>query len=507
VGGAMLTDTVPRNEVDRLHALSAYRILDTPQEGEFDHCARLIAQVCGTEIGAVTLIDHNRQWMKAVYGPLQKTIPRNHAFCAQTILQDSVLEVPDALLDQRFVNNPCVTSAPSVRFYAGVALQARNGLALGTICVMDPRPQRLKDQQLKALAIAGSYISAQLEIRLGVLQLLEERALAKNQTEAITRASQRQKELSALLVHDLRSPLASVRVNGTFLVEDATLSKDQQAALRDIVEAGEQLTGMVNDLLQVGRAEDGQLMVRRKAPVDLIEIIRAAIAHSRAVAAAGRIRVELESCPEGVVEGDKDLLFRVVTNLLDNACKYAPSNSCIRVEVSSVDSSVVLRVVDQGSGIPPEQRLLIFDKYFQVDQAAPSRPGYGLGLSFCKLAVEAHHGWIEVEEVPKGCCFRVSLPRIGTAKIEPSSAVRTSPSATRPSEIEQQADLLVERARHVAERVLTAARSKEDVMLQGSSPGVLDAVEQERVEADRVLDVERTDAARKLQDERDKGPR
>ena len=75
--------------------------------------------------------------------------------------------------------------------------------------------------------------------------------------------------------------------------------------------------------------------------------------------------------------------------------------------------SLKKKVIDEGSGIPPEQRTQVFDKYFQVEQKEAARIGYGLGLSFCKLAVEAHHGTIEVEDVPTGCSFRVVLPLIG----------------------------------------------------------------------------------------------
>src|SRR5688572_21580031 len=121
-GGDTLMAPIPGNEVERLRALTEYRILDTPQEHEFDACAELIAKLCDTEIGAVTLIDHDRQWVKAAYGPLPRTIPRTHSFCSHTILSDEVLEVPDTLEDPRFAGNPKVTSEPFVRFYAGVAL-------------------------------------------------------------------------------------------------------------------------------------------------------------------------------------------------------------------------------------------------------------------------------------------------------------------------------------------------------------------------------------------------
>ncbi len=483
----------PKNEVERLHALTEYRILDTAQEGEFDQCAKQIAQLCGTQIGAVTLIDQDRQWMKAVHGPLPRTIPRQHAFCAQTILQDGPLEVPDALLDPRFLDHPCVKGPPFVRFYVGVALQARDGLALGTLCVMDSRPQRLKVHQLRALEIAASYLSAQLEIRLGLVQLLEQRSLATSQREAIERANKKQKALAELLVHDLRSPLTAVTLNASYLMEETDLSDDQKVALGDIIESSGKLTRMVNEVLRVSRGEDGQLMIQQRAEVNLSEVVRSALSQCRALAAAGAIQLEFEDCPApAIVEGDSELLFRVVTNLLDNACKYSPRGSSIRAQLSIDAGCAVLRVEDQGPGIPSALRLSVFEKYFQVEPQAPSRPGYGLGLSFSKLAVEAHGGSISVEEATSGCSFRVALPLPGTAVV-PANAVQV------------EADLVLARARQLADGVLKSSRAKEDEKhhQDGLPARDLNAVQHDRALADQVLDQERSDADDALQQERD----
>jgi len=460
-------------------------------------------------MGAVTLVDQDRQWIKAAFGPLVTMVPRQGAFCSYTILQEGVMQIPDTLLDPRFVDHPQVISAPFVRFYAGVALQARSGLAVGTICVMDSRPRRLMKAQLKALEIAASYMAAQLEVRLGVLHLLEERRIAKEQADEITRASQRQKDLSALLVHDLRSPLAAMTANSHYLASEATLTAEQQAAIQDIIVAGDKLTGMVTDLLQVSRAEDGQLIVRNKSPVSLAEVIEFAISLTRASATERRVQVSFDSRPcAGLVDGDKELLLRVITNLLDNAYRYSPTGSTVRVELSVVDDFAVIRVIDHGPGIPPSQRQLVFDKYFQVHHEAPTRPTFGLGLSFCKIAVEAHLGSIEVEEVAEGCSFKIALPNFGNAR---SHLIVTTQSAheaavEKEASVQAEADSVVVLARHLADEVLRTARNKEDDKLDrdDASSEARDAVKQERVEADSIVDDQRTDADAQLQKERGK---
>ncbi|MDQ3263196.1 MAG: ATP-binding protein [Myxococcota bacterium] len=513
----------------RLHALVDYRILDTPREVEFDQCAKLIAQLCDTEIGAVTLIDQDRQWVKASYGPLPLTLHRRDAFCSYTILKEGVMEVFDARLDQRFVDSPLVTAEPLVRFYAGIALPARSGLALGTLCVMDPQPRRLTDAQRKALEIAASYLSAQMEVRRSVLQLLDERALAESQRETSRRLSVKERDLTSMLVHDLRGPLASLVANGRFLAEEATLSTPQQEALQDIIRAGDELSGMINDLLHVGRAEDGQLMVLQRAPIDLTAVAQAAIERSRTIAAQSRMRVEFDPGPTTVqVEGDSGLLLRVVSNLLENAYKYAPRGSLVRVELAWDDATVTLRVIDQGAGIDREQRTRIFDKYYRVSEEAAIRPSFGLGLSFCKVAVEAHHGRIEVEDVPQGCSFKVTLPRLGTAVVVAAevrgpdspeidgersttdTSLRKERARTdshfegQDASVAARADLAVRETRQEADGVLAVARTQEDVRLKnlGAASGTLATVQRERGVADELLVDQRRSADRTLQSER-----
>ena len=403
---------IPSNENERLLALTTYRILDTAEEFEFDHYTRMVATLCGTEIGAMTLIDRDRQWVKAVHGPLARTIPRDHAFCPHTILQTELLEVPDAQLDPRFASSSLVLGAPFVRFYAGVALVTRDGAALGTLCVLDSRPMQLTEAQRRVLVLAAAHIAAQLELRRSVLQLVEQKKLAAECRHALSESNHRQQDLTAMLVHDFKSPLTAVGLNASWLADDQTLTRAQQEVAREIVDASQALAGMVNDLLDVSRAEDGHLMLQHTSDVDLARIANACIEGSRKVATERGQRVELVTrARQTLIECDPKIITRVINNLIDNAYKYAPRASNIVVELSSTEEDVVLRVIDEGRGIPPAQREAVFEKYFQVEHSVQERPSHGLGLAFCRLAIEAHRGTIAVEDHPTHCVFRVHLPK------------------------------------------------------------------------------------------------
>lgn len=173
-------------EVERLAQLQRYDILDTAPEDVFDDFTILAAQICGTPISLISLLDANRQWFKSRVGLDATETPRELAFCDHAIRTPEVMEVPDATLDPRFVDNPLVTGAPDIRFYAGSPLVAPDGSRIGTLCVIDRVPRHLSDAQRAALARLGRQIIVQLELRL-VRRDLEGRIAGAERAETLMR--------------------------------------------------------------------------------------------------------------------------------------------------------------------------------------------------------------------------------------------------------------------------------------------------------------------------------
>ena len=157
---------LPPNEAQRLETLRGYDVLDTPPESAFDDLTLLAAQICQVPIALVTLIDESRQWFKSKIGLSATETSRDFSFCAHAILYtDEVFEVRDAQLDPRFADNPLITADPHIRFYAGALLVAPDGLALGTLCVIDRVPRVLSAEQQTAMRALSRTVIAQLELR------------------------------------------------------------------------------------------------------------------------------------------------------------------------------------------------------------------------------------------------------------------------------------------------------------------------------------------------------
>jgi diguanylate cyclase (GGDEF)-like protein/PAS domain S-box-containing protein len=156
---------IPTNERDRQAALDSFNILDTLPEQEYDDLTQLAADICGTPIALISLIDRDRQWFKSRVGLDATETPRDISFCGHAVAESSFLNVPDATQDTRFTDNPLVTEDPSIRFYAGMPLKTADNFILGTLCVIDRQPKNLTEKQIRQLESLSRLVISQLELR------------------------------------------------------------------------------------------------------------------------------------------------------------------------------------------------------------------------------------------------------------------------------------------------------------------------------------------------------
>lgn len=151
-------------EALRLQELLDYQIIDTSPESKFDSITMLASYICNAPISLVSLLDNERQWFKSKHGLEVSETPRNISFCNYTIQTDEIFEVENALNDKRFANNPLVQGYPNIQFYAGAPLITPDGYRLGSLCVIDSKPNKLDDRQKIALKILASEVMSHMEL-------------------------------------------------------------------------------------------------------------------------------------------------------------------------------------------------------------------------------------------------------------------------------------------------------------------------------------------------------
>lgn len=397
------------DERARLAALRRYDILDTPREQRFDDIVEIASQVCGTPIAIVNLVDADRQWGKAMVGLDDSEAPREDSFCARTIeWHEDVMEVPDTHEDPRFRDNPMVLGDPHLRFYAGAQIVDREGYGIGSVCVADRVPRTLTDAQRSALAALGRQAIAQMELRLSL-------AAERERVQRLQDLDRLREQFISVVSHELRTPLTSIRGWIDVLMEESDgMSATHRDAIGRVGRNAERLTRVVSDLLDLTRVDAGELYMRSER-VDLVDLVMDAVSGMTTGEHAAGLSVQARLADSAPVVGDASRLAQVIDNICSNAVKYTPTGGTITVDLKTRDGEAVLRVVDNGIGIPADEREHLFERFFRASTATENNiKGTGLGLAISKAIVDRHGGTIAAGDGDSGgTAFVVTLPLAG----------------------------------------------------------------------------------------------
>lgn len=223
-------------------------------------------------------------------------------------------------------------------------------------------------------------------------------------------------ELEAMVVHDLRNPLNTVMMALNLLERMKDEVKDPVSftlAIRLANGAAKRMNQLIATLLDIARLEAGKLVLNI-TEFDL-SILLGEVIEMEQQGLKKEVEIVTQTEPGLMVKADRDVLWRVMANLLDNALKFAPPESSIKITAQVLENRTVrIRVIDDGPGVPLEERKRIFEKFTRIrDAAHRNYGGTGLGLTFCRMAVEAHGGSIHVDAGPSGggSCFSIELPQ------------------------------------------------------------------------------------------------
>lgn len=404
------TQPIPHQEEARLEALHKLALLDTSPEPDYDRIAQLAAYICQVPIAIIGFIDQNRHWFKSTVGlpAAFKQASRRDSFCQYTIMNSEILQVPDALADERFSHNPFVKGEPYLRFYVGMPLIVEDGLCIGTLCVFDTRPRVLTAEQKYAMQTLVASVVAQIALGQQKKEIEKEKEIV---TQCLTIKSQ----FLANMSHELRTPLNGV-LGLTHLLLTTSLSSEQKQYLHHIKTCTENLVTIFNDILDSSKIESGKV-VFESYPFTFREVVTASVGLFKPKAEEKQL--QLVSClddqiPE-VVIGDSLKLSQILNNLLSNAIKFTHQGGVhLQVWVKEKNKEIVkllFTVEDTGIGIEPEKMIAIFESFTQANNEMSRKyGGTGLGLSISKSFVEGQGGKLWVESVvDQGSLFKFEL--------------------------------------------------------------------------------------------------
>ena len=391
---------LPQNEDERLAELLSYDVLDTEAEQLFDDLTALASQICETPIALISLVDPNRQWFKSRVGLNAEETSRDIAFCSHAILQSDVFEVPNATLDPRFHDNPLVTGAPDIRFYAGAPLITPSGHAIGTLCAIDSKPRKLTETQKASLQTLSKSVVAHLEL--------------KRKNRELERTSQFKSDFLSYVSHEIRTPLNAINTFSQLLEGEAqklNLPSSFTTPLSHVSQSGERLLEIVNSVLDIKQIEAGKMRVMPRA-VNTKDFFTHLFSLTKIRAEDGGIAFSTsidDAVPDSLFFDDTKF-GQVALNLLSNAVKFTNHGKSVKAQVKYKSGKVIFNVIDQGIGMSDDDQKRLFTPFERMENARQIS-GTGLGLNISKRLVELMDGSIKVSsKLNHGTRISVTLP-------------------------------------------------------------------------------------------------
>ncbi len=387
----------PPNERERLAALASYDILDTPPEPDFDAITQLVAQICETPFAVINLVAERRQFFKSEVGLGVRETPIATSLCAHALLQPGLLLIPDLTSDDRFSDNPLVTGGPELRFYAGELLTTEDGFDLGTLCALDTRPRDLTAVQRASLKTLARHVINLLELR---KMSKRDRALLAEQAELNRRldgALAGHHRISAMVAHDLRTPLGVLALGAEMLAEHP--DRALVAVADRMSRAVGSMQALIADLLDLEQSNADVLRIEPES-VASGDLIRGALDSFAPLAEGAGVTLRAAVDRDADLHVDRRRIHQVLANLIGNALKVSPRGGVITIGVVGESTHIRISVSDQGPGIASEDQQRVFEPFF-TKQVGGAK-GTGLGLAISKRIVEVSGGRMGVESVPAG---------------------------------------------------------------------------------------------------------
>lgn len=355
----------------------------------------LVASAFDVPIALVSIVDGDKQWFLARKGLDVESTPRDISFCGHAVAADELLVVEDATLDARFADNPLVTGAPEVRFYAGVPIRARDGLAIGTLCSIDTKPRKLSAEQIGLLRELANVVEGHLQIRHSLLQ--------------VNRQAPSTLTMVPLAVQEMRTQLTKILAATELLSEEGGLSERALRFIETISRSGRRINRMTLDLLDLSLLDAGSFGIRKRE-VELPRLAESLRGEFEAPLDALDITFVL-TCSQtcGNVYADLQLLRRVLVNLIEQATDNSARGGEIHLSMERTSTKYRIEVRDEGPCLVTAKLESAFSSALS-DEDIRTSSSAALSLAFCRAVVEAHGGTISVANcTPRGKRYIIEL--------------------------------------------------------------------------------------------------
>lgn len=433
---------VAAEDAERISKLRKYQVLNNNEEPAFARLTELAKLFFNMPVVAITFMDEETQYLKSLHG-LDGicTTSRKVAICNYTVLSDEVLVLPDLTEDSRFSQNPLVTEAPYLRFYAGAPIimhEDGKTYRLGSLCLMDMQAHH--DFTEKDADILAQFAAMAAD----ALKLQDQQRHAKH-------ANEMKSEFLANMSHEIRTPMNGI-IGMVEMLAETKLSAEQQEYVDNIKVSNEHLLAIINGILDLSKVESGKMTID-SIPMNISSLCNEVVSLFAVKARQRGLTLDYHytEALSPYIKGDPVRIKQIMANLVNNAIKFTreggrvsidvkhmENNSCedkygnhksicsheLQVEQAShyntddrgsvkhQDMTLCIEVTDTGVGIKPESLEAIFDAYDQANKSTHRLyGGTGLGLSVCKSLVELMGGYIEVDSaVGIGTTFTVLLP-------------------------------------------------------------------------------------------------
>ena len=433
---------VAAEDAERISKLRKYQVLNNNEEPAFARLTELAKLFFNMPVVAITFMDEETQYLKSLLG-LDGicTTSRKVAICNYTVLSDEVLVLPDLTEDSRFSQNPLVTEAPYLRFYAGAPIIMQEDgktYSLGSLCLMDMQAHH--DFTEKDADILAQFAAMAAD----ALKLQDQQRHAKH-------ANEMKSEFLANMSHEIRTPMNGI-IGMVEMLAETKLSAEQQEYVDNIKVSNEHLLAIINGILDLSKVESGQMTID-SIPMNISSLCNEVVSLFAVKARQRSLTLDYHytEALSPYIKGDPVRIKQIMVNLVNNAIKFTREGGRVTIDVKHMennpcedkygnhksicshelqveqashyntddsgsvnhqDMTLCIEVTDTGVGIKPESLEAIFDAYDQANKSTHRLyGGTGLGLSVCKSLVELMGGYIEVDSaVGIGTTFTVLLP-------------------------------------------------------------------------------------------------